>query len=69
MAISPNPFVFWHEVAQPLPILGQDFAPSGLPLALMSFFWIKKNTGYEKEQGGAEGWERFEDLCRIAKAT
>lgn len=54
---------------QPLLILGQDFAPSGLPLAVMSLSWIKKNIVCEKEQGGAEGWERLEDLSRIAKAT
>lgn len=40
-----------------------------LPLAIMSFSWIKKNTVNEKEQGGAGGWERFGDLCRTAKAT
>lgn len=73
MAISPNPFVFWHQAVQPLLILGQDFAPSGLPLGIMSLSWIKKKIMYEKEQGGAEGWgaapEMLENLCRIAKAT
>lgn len=72
-AISPNPFVFWHRVVQPLLILGQDFAPSGLPLGLMSLFWVKKKITYEKEQGGAEGRGAapvvLEDLCTTAKAT